>query len=70
MKAPSLTDIMVKVSAYLTDETFGYDHWRATQFCAPDVPRRPALLLVFDTEYDRDRIQRVISDSFITARVS
>jgi hypothetical protein len=70
MKAPSFDDVMVRVTGYLTDETFGYEHWRATQFCAPDVPRRPALLLVFDTEADRDRIQRAISDNLMTPRPS
>jgi hypothetical protein len=54
MKAPSLSDRVVKVRAYLTDEWFGYDHWRARQFGAPDEAR-PALLLIFATEAERDR---------------
>jgi hypothetical protein len=55
MKPPSLDDRRIKVTAYLTDETFGYDHWRAAQYSAPDGPTcRPALLLVFDTEAQRD----------------
>jgi hypothetical protein len=54
-KAPSLADLHVKVTAYMTDEVFGYDHWRAAQFSAPVVPsNRPALLLIFDTEEERD----------------
>jgi hypothetical protein len=50
---PSLADRVVKVSAYLTDETFGYDHWRAAQFSTPGRDRYGALVL-FETEEERD----------------
>lgn len=55
MKAPSLSDTQVKVRAYLTDETFGYEHWRAAQFSAPTVPSsRYAVLTIFQSEAERD----------------
>lgn len=53
MNVPQGTDRVVKVGAYMTDEVFGYDHWRAAQFSAPR-PTRPALLLIFDTEAERN----------------
>lgn len=53
MKVPSLNDRAVKVSAYLTDADFGYDHWRAAQFSAPSRDRFGVLLL-FANEQERD----------------
>jgi hypothetical protein len=52
MNTPSLSDRVVKVTAYLTDEVFGYDHWRAAQFSSPKG--KPAVLLIYDTEAERD----------------
>ena len=50
MKAPSLDDKVVPVTAYLTDEVFGYDHWRAAQFASGQNPIsdhvRPAVLVL------------------------
>jgi hypothetical protein len=61
MKAPSLDDRRVKVTAYLTDETFGYEHWRAAQFSPPDVPTtRPALLVIFHTAEARDGFEKTL----------
>jgi hypothetical protein len=54
MRTPSLSDRAVKVRAYLTDETFGYTHWRAAQFSAPPTHNKPGLLLLFDTDGERD----------------
>lgn len=48
MQQPSLNDRFVKVSAYLTDETFGYDHWRAAQFSAPKRDKPAVLVLCAD----------------------
>ncbi len=45
MHNPTISDRVVRVRAYLTDEIFGYDHWRAAQFCAPK-DAKPAILLV------------------------
>jgi hypothetical protein len=59
MKAPSETDTLVKVTAYLTDEEFGYEHWRAAQFSAPDdvrIRRRAAILVICDDADQRDLI--------------
>ena len=53
MKAPSLADTLVKVRAYLTDEVFGYEHWRAGQFATP-ATSRPAILVIYDSEAERD----------------
>lgn len=53
MKMPTLADRHVKVSAFLTDETFGYTHWQAKQFLAPEGSK-PALLVLFDTAADRE----------------
>lgn len=50
---PSRDDRAIRVSAYLTDETFGYEHWRAAQFSAPKVDKFGALML-FETEKERD----------------
>lgn len=50
-----MSDRAVKVRAYLTDETFGYEHWRAAQVSAPTTHNnKPGLLLLFDTEAERD----------------
>lgn len=49
MKAPTPDDKVAKVRAFMTDEGFGYDHWRATQFTAPS-DSRPAVLIICDTE--------------------
>ena len=57
MKQPSLTDKAVRVTAYLTDETFGYEHWRAAQFSAPKLDKYGVLLL-FDT---KDEVDAAIS---------
>lgn len=46
MRAPSLSDRVVPVQAYLTDEVFGYEHWRAAQFSPPKIQRFPAVLLI------------------------
>lgn len=55
MKQPSTADRAVKVRAYLTDEAFGADHWRAAQFSPPDAEvMRPGILLIFDSEAERD----------------
>jgi hypothetical protein len=60
MKTPSLNDCAVKVSAYLTDETFGYDHWRAAQFSSPGRDRFGVLVL-FENEEARDAFYHVYS---------
>ena len=61
MKPPSLTDRAVKVRAYLSDEDFGYEHWHARQFSAPE-DAKPALLLVFEMREERDAAYaRVVS---------
>jgi hypothetical protein len=53
VKPPSVDDKVVAVKAYLTDETFGYEHWRAAQFSAPRFDRH-ATLVLFDTLEERD----------------
>lgn len=54
MKTPSANDRFVRVTAYLTDETFGYEHWRAAQFCAPGASmERPAVLIICRDQADR-----------------
>ena len=53
MEVPSLSDTAVKVRAYLTDEAFGYEHWRAAQFSAPQHDKWGVLLL-FGSEVDCD----------------
>jgi len=54
MKAPCLTDRMVKVTAYLSDEGFGYENWHAAQFAAPrEIPTRPALLIICASDEER-----------------
>lgn len=57
MKTPSEVDTVVKVTAYLTDEAFGYEHWRAAQFSAP-AAGWPALLLICKTKDDRAELAR------------
>ena len=54
MKVPSLSDRVVKVTGYLTDQSFGYEHWRAAQFSSPKKDRAGALIL-FEDEAQRDR---------------
>lgn len=51
---PRMGDRFVRVSAFLTDEVFGYEHWRAAQFASPDVPtKRPAVLIVCRDEQEQ-----------------
>ena len=52
MKVPSTNDRFVCVRAWLTDETFGYDHWRAAQFLAPNQAQ-PALLILCESEAEQ-----------------
>ncbi len=53
MNPPSLRDTVVPVRAYLTDEEFGAEHWRAAQFCAPE--HAPwAILVIYDSRAARD----------------
>lgn len=56
MKMPSLSDKLVKVRAYLTDEAFGYEHWRAAQFCAP-ADGQPALLVICADGDERQKVE-------------
>lgn len=60
MKAPTLTDKLVKVRAYLTDETFGYEHWRASQFSTPP-DSRPAILVIYDSDSERDDALKLLA---------
>lgn len=68
MKPPSHDDQLVDVTAYMTDEHFGYDHWRATQFRAgmsqpvSDI-QAPALLVVCKDDRERDALRRVVADA-------
>jgi len=55
MKAPATTDRLVPVLAYLTDQEFGYDHWRATQFLAPEGAQ-PALLVICASNREREAV--------------
>jgi len=52
-KQPSESDKIVRVRAYLTDEAFGYEHWRAAQFAAPKEGQ-PALLLLCRDDHERE----------------
>ena len=54
MKQPSLDDKVVKVTSYLTDEDFGYEHWRAAQFSAPSCDKH-GILLLFSSKELRDK---------------
>jgi hypothetical protein len=57
MDVPSTRDRAVKVTAYLTDETFGYTHWRAAQFCPPEAEtHRPAVLVICTSVADRELV--------------
>jgi hypothetical protein len=59
---PSLDDRVIKVRAYLTDQEFGYDHWRAAQFCAPIVAK-PAVLVIWETEGEQEAFFRAMDVS-------
>ena len=52
MIQPTLDDQIVPVWAGLTDEDFGYDHWRAAQYASP-WKDRPGVLLLFENEAQR-----------------
>jgi hypothetical protein len=60
LAAPSLTDRIVEVSAYLTDETFGYVHWRAAQF---EERGREAVLVICREGESRAELLRRIDES-------
>ncbi len=64
MNAPSLTDRYVKVRAYMTDDTFGYDHWRAAQFCAP-AEGQYAVLVICQSQAERDAILQTYTSGLI-----
>lgn len=56
MNPPSEQDKLVKVRAYLTDESFGYEHWRAAQFSAPETAvQKWGVLILCETREDQDR---------------
>lgn len=59
MKPPSPEDTVVRVSAWLTDEAFGYTHWRAAQFSAPQIVRHGVLLL-FATEEEANAAAQAV----------
>ena len=59
MKPPSATDRVVKVRAYLTDEAFGYEYWRASQFCSPE-DAQPAVLVICATKEEQERLLRIL----------
>lgn len=53
---PSERDTLVKVRAYLTDESFGYEHWRAAQFSAPEADvQKWGVLILCETREDQER---------------
>ena len=54
MRVPDKNDVgLIKVRAWITDETFGYEHWRAAQFSSgPDS--KPACLVLFNSVEERD----------------
>lgn len=54
---PNLTDRTAYVYAGLTDETFGYDHWRAAQYSSPWRDRE-AILVIIQPGENRDEIHR------------
>ena len=62
MKPPSLDDHVVAVTAYLTDESFGYEHWRAAQYSAPRCDRHGALVL-FATPEARDAFLQTLGSA-------
>lgn len=69
MRPPSLADRIVCVSAGLTDQDFGYDHWRAAQFSSPWRERQALLVIIRPGEDGnalRDRIAAAISDTATT----
>jgi hypothetical protein len=61
MKQPSHADRIVKVTAYLTDEAFGYEHWRAAQFSPSTDHTRPAVLLLFQDVGQRERLLTLLT---------
>ena len=60
---PNESDRVVKVRAYLTDETFGYEHWRAAQFSAPDNAC-PAVLIVCLSPEEQARLLARFNEEF------
>ena len=58
MNQPSLDDRVVRVRAYLTDRVFGYEHWEAKQFSAPDGARWAVLIICRD-EIEQRRLARI-----------
>lgn len=64
MTTPQPADKCIKLRAYMTDEHFGYDYWAACQFAMPTHAQhvKPALLLTFETERDRDAAFDLLKD--------
>jgi hypothetical protein len=62
VNVPSEADTVVCVRAFLTDEHFGYEHWQARQFCAPDNAR-PAVLVICETPDDAEDAARRIREA-------
>jgi hypothetical protein len=54
MIPPKPTNRFVRVTAYMTDEAFGYEHWRAAQFASPDVAvKRSGVLIICESEAEQ-----------------
>jgi len=67
MKAPSLAsldDKLVDVTAYITDEGTGRDHWRALDVATGLAPvsdhHRRALLVICESERERDYLRKQV----------
>ncbi len=58
MKPPSVEDRIVQVTAKLTDETFGYEHWRAGQFSFGGT--HDAVLVICRAGEDRKELAKQI----------
>lgn len=59
MNVPKLSDRLVRVLAGLTDETFGYAHWRAAQFSSPWREREAVLVICREGESVDELMERL-----------
>lgn len=63
MKPPEKNDLgPVKAMAWLTDEEFGYDHWRAAQFsCGRGI--KYSVIHLFESREARDEFYALMVDA-------
>ena len=69
MKPPEQNQLgPIKAMAWITDEEFGYDHWRAAEFsCGRST--KFAIITLFSSEKERDDCYHLMTDPEVKQRL-